>query len=101
MEGLKDDPDRSAAQPRQTILIKAPMSWPASLTLPASARSRPATTAISELLPDPDGPSTATLSPRVQGQAHAFQDFGADIALAEGQPDVVQRNKRLAHGPSS
>ena len=60
------------------------MSCPASATWPASARSSPASTAISELLPDPDGPSTATLSPGSSVRLTAFQNFGADIALRRG-----------------
>lgn len=40
-----------------------PNSAPATLIVPPLGRSMPDSTAISEDLPDPDGPSSATLSP--------------------------------------
>ncbi len=40
-------------------------SWPATLTPPLVARSRPATTISSDVLPEPDGPTTASDWPSV------------------------------------
>src|SRR5262245_41489904 len=40
------------------------MSFPATRTVPASGRSRPPTRCSSVLLPAPDSPTTATISPR-------------------------------------
>ena len=62
---------RAPARPRPS----APKSARRRSTVPPLARSSPDSTAISDDLPDPDGPSSATLSPARDVQVDAAQDL--------------------------
>ena len=81
---------RSRASPSSSSAVEV---LPASSASPGSARSSPATTAISELLPEPDGPSKATLSPGIKLQVDAVQHFGA-ARLAPSDRRISARSIR-------
>ena len=73
-------------------------SWPATSTLPADARSRPATTIRSDVLPEPDGPTTASDWPFVDAQIDVAQHLDRAGAARQGQLHILKRDDRLAHG---
>ena len=63
MEALEHDPDMIPPQPRQAALVEHGEILPGDHVRPALGRSMPATTIIRLDLPDPDGPTSATVSP--------------------------------------
>ena len=73
------------------------MRVPSTLTLPPSGSSSPARQASSVDLPEPDGPVTATSSPRSQRQRDALQGERLVVAGVEEAVQVV----RLQHRGSS
>ena len=85
MEGLEHDADIAAAKTRQPSSSSLPRSCPATMTEPASGRSSPVITISSVDLPEPDGPSSATASPRPILQVDVAQDMDAGGAAAERQ----------------
>ena len=74
----------------------AAKSMPATRTSPPLARSRPESTAISDDLPDPDGPRMARLSPRPMSRSMPSQDVGPRLAFAEGQGDIARGDDDIA-----
>ena len=80
-------------------------------TWPPLARSRPDSTAISELLPDPDAPNMATLSPRRMVRSSPFRiatgasrvpswsvTFSARIAIVAGSMGECMKKERSLAG---
>ena len=70
------------------------ISAPATTTVPSSATSRPAMIDSSVDLPHPDGPVTATNSPRRDGQVDAAQGAHRRRVAVEGpleSPDLDDR----------
>jgi hypothetical protein len=63
VKGLEHDADPAAAGAGERILADAVKSAPAMRIVPPVGCSMPERTAIREDLPEPDGPSNATLSP--------------------------------------
>ena len=64
-ELLEHEPHPAGPQRRQLAVRQAATSRPVIFTVPALGRSRLPITCSSVVLPDPDGPTTATNSPAV------------------------------------
>ena len=99
---LEDDAERPAAQPRQRILVQAA----------DILAGQPDPAGVGPLQPGDDRHQRAfARSRRARARRRsrpasslrldAFQDFGADIALAKGQADVVEVDQGLGHGGAS
>ena len=68
-------------------------SSPATTTEPLSARSSPVITISSVDLPDPDGPSRPTASPRPIFRSMSLEDMHPRRAAAEREVDAAQRHR--------
>ena len=75
VKGLQHDADPPAPRDGERVLASVAKSSPATLIVPPLGRSSPASTAISEDLPEPDGPSSATLSPADDVEIDTAQDI--------------------------
>ena len=93
VEALKNDADVLAAEARESILVEFVQSSPATTTEPLSGRSSPVITMSSVDLPEPDGPSRPTASPRPILQVDVAEDMNAGGAAAERQIDPAQRDR--------
>ena len=78
------------ARPRRAC----PGPAPATATVPVSGRSSPAITISSVDLPEPDGPTRPTASPRAYMQIDILEDMDAGGAVAEREIDAGQRDRR-------
>ena len=95
MEGLEDDADMAAAEARQRVLVeiaaglrrrRRPRRY--------RGRSSPVITISSVDLPEPDGPSRATASPRPILRSMSSQDMNAGGAAAERDSPRAARSRR-------
>ena len=77
------------ARPRRA----PPRSCPATSTRPALGRSSPAVTIISVDLPEPDGPTSATVSPAAIGQRHAAQNLDRPRRAGQAEVDIVEHDQ--------
>jgi hypothetical protein len=73
------------------------MSSPSTRTVPDVARSSPAITAISELLPEPEAPSTATVSPSSMDRLIPRRISVRAAPWPRVRLDVVELDQGLGH----
>ena len=97
VERLEHDADVGAADERQLVLAQPQKSWPATRTGRRVARSRPAITISSEVLPEPLGPTMATDSPGATVDIDALQDLHRPGAARQGERNVAQVDDRFDH----
>jgi hypothetical protein len=88
-------PRRRRARPSSFSFAR---SWPNRRTVPAVGSSSPAPTAISDDLPDPDGPTMATRSPGATRQVDAAQDVHGTGGGRKGEGDGVENQRRGGRG---
>ena len=101
VEGLEDEADPLASQPRQRSSRRAPSSLSPRCTLPEVGRSRPAADCSSVDLPDPEGPMTAVNVPRLEAERHAVERTDRAVAGAEVADQGVELESGHAiQGPS-
>ena len=87
MKGLEDDADMVAAEARQRVFAHAREVGARDGHATDVGASRPAATISSEDLPDPDGPSSATVSP-----AATINDTPARMLTGPAALDSVSRH---------
>ena len=116
VERLEHDADMVAAEAGQLVLVQSAQILPATRSNPLVGRSSPAMIIIMVDLPDPDGPTTLTVSPRLTvrsmprrmltGPRHwpALDDVGqfddqviprCSIGLRHGFSDIHRMLKRI------
>ena len=97
MKGLKHDADMVAPQPRQPVLAKSREILPdRSSTRPAVGRSSPASTINSVDFPEPDGPTSATVSPAAIVERNPAQDVDGPGRAPQSEMDIVDHHERAA-----
>ena len=77
----KTMPTRSRRSMASSSSVMVPRSRPATETRPSVARSSPAATSRVEVLPDPDGPTTATDSPGATARSMPRRTLTGPAAL--------------------
>ena len=90
--------DRGGARPAASR-SSPPRSAPATMSVPASGRSRPAMRCSSVVLPEPERPSTATSAPRVKAASKPDEHRVCTGAAAIALVDPAQRAHDLAARP--
>ena len=90
MEGLKDDANTFPAERCELFFIACRQVDTVDPYMTRVGRSRPAMTIINVDLPDPEGPTTPTVSPACTDKRHASQDIHLTGQTRQGQMDVLQ-----------
>ena len=103
---LEHEAQRAAPAQRQAGVVQRPAPpRPASGSCPAVMRSSRPMMLSSVLLPEPEGPISATNSPRADAQVHAVQHLGlvgqAEVVALADAVELDQRRRRRVHGVTS